>query len=328
MKKRTLFHALFGLFLSIFGYATQAQEADREWFEAAQKMAQATSPEEMRSILKTRLPGFLETIEFDSASNRDLLALWGMSRNIDESHLSDRTRTVPANVVQFLNSILKVNYDETFTFGHAGLTHTYGYLMSNLQTPYGFKRARYVDGDIEAGFRLPAKLFSGIPPQGTLLSNLTCFAGQIAFRDHPELQKFLNQKCSIAEIANYPFKQLKPKRLVERLRSFDTFLELRTDIVPFPQFLADESSSMFSSNNKNTHLLVYSIDYHARGQESQPRLITVFPVQKGFGDGVFSNIGFGDRQPIKLRYNAAIPLNIPQEEIIGKRYIEDENHIE
>ena len=45
-------------------------------------------------------------------------------------------------------------------------------------------------------------------------------------------------------------------------------------------------------------------------------------------DGVFAHIGFGDRQPIKLRYNAAIPLNIPQEEMIGKRYIEDENHIE
>jgi hypothetical protein len=319
MNKRRLIHAIFSLLISIFGYSSQAQESDQPWFDAAQKMAQAISPDEMRNILKSQLPGFLETIELDSTQNRDLISLWGLSRNIDESHLSDRTRTVPANVIQFLNAILKVNYDESFTFGHAGLTHTYGYLMSNLQTPFGFKRARYVDGEIESGFQLTKGLFSGIPPSGTLLSNLTCFAGQIAFRDHPEAQKYLYQRCKIAEINAFPFKQLKSKRLVERLRSDEIYLELRTDIVPFPYF---------STKGKNSHLLIYSIDFHARGEPSQPRLITVFPVQKGFGDGIFSNIGFGDRQPIKLRYNASIPLNIPNEEMIGKRYVENENNIE
>jgi hypothetical protein len=317
MKKRTLVHAIFGLILSLFGYTTHAQDADRVWYEAAQKLAQVRSPEEMRDILKAKLPGFLETLEYDANYNRELMNLWGLSRNIDESHLQDRTRTVPANIVQFFNSILNVPYDDTFTFGHAGLTHTYGYLMSNLKTPFGFKRARYVDGEIESGFGLPSGIFSGLPPQGTLLSNLTSFAGRIALRDQPQLVR--NLPATLPEIANFPYATLKPKRLVERLRSDQFHLEMRTDIIPF---------KMASSTGKNTHLLIYSIDFRKRSEDPQPKLITVFPVQKGFGDGIFSNIGFGDRQPIKLKYNASVPVNIPQEDMIGKRYVADEKNLE
>lgn len=314
-KNRTIFNALITLVLSLFGYQSHAQEADQIWFEAARRMASANSSDEMRSILNETVPGFLQTIEFDAQNNRDLLNLWGKSRNIDESHLSDGKRTVPANILQFFNSFLNVSYDSTFIYGHAGLTHTYGYLMSNLQTPFGFKRARYVAGEIEAGFGMSQGLFSGRPSQGTLLSNLTCFAGRIAFRDHPAMAKSMN--CAVQEISGFAFQQLKPIRLVERIIDQEFMLELRTDIVPFTQ---DQS------NGRNTHLLIYSIDYHARGQASQPRLITVFPVQKGFMDGVFAASGLGDHQPIRLKYNAALPDSIPSEKMTGKRFIADEKH--
>jgi len=314
-KNRTIFNALITLVLSLFGYQTHAQEADQIWFEAARRMASANSSDEMRSILNETVPGFLQTIEYDAQNNRDLLNLWGYSRNIDESHLNDGKRTVPANVIQFFNSILSVPYDSNFVYGHAGLTHTYGYLMSNLQTPFGFKRARYVAGEIEAGFGVSPGLFSGRPAQGTLLSNLTCFAGKIAFRDHPTVTKPM--KCAVPEISGFAFQQLQPKRLIERVVDDAFILELRTDIVPF---------TLDQSNGRNTHLLVYSIDYHARGQTSQPRLITVFPVQKGFMDGVFAASGLGDHQPIRLKYNAALPDSIPSVKMTGKRFIADEKH--
>lgn len=310
-----VFNALFSLILSIFGYSSHAQEADKIWFDTAQKMASATSPEEMKTILDQNVPGFAASMEKDATQNRDLLNMWGLSRNIDESHLSDGTRTVPANVIQFLNSILKVNYDETFTFGHAGLTHSYGYMMSNLQTPFGFKRARYVLGELEAGFGLTAGLFSGLPAQGTLLSNLTNFAAKIAFRDHPEMLKgIISEVC---EIANFDYSSLKPMRLIELIKNERYTLELRTDIVPFTQ-----------KNDKgaNTHLLIYSVDFHAQGQNSQPRLITVFPVQKGFVDGVFAASGLGDQVTMKLKYNAALPITIPAQEMIGKRFVANENN--
>ena len=309
-----IFNALFSLILSIFGYSSHAQEADKIWFDTAQKMAAATTPEEMRTILDENIPGFATNIEKDSSENRPFLDLWGLSRNIDESHLADGTRTVPANVIQYLNSLLKVNYDENFVFGHAGLTHTYGYLMSNLQTPFGFKRARYVNGELESGFGLPDATFSGLPTQGTLLSNLTSFAAPIAFRDHPEM--LLGLRSEVSEIANFDYSQLKPTRLVELIENDSFTLELRTDIVPFTQT---------NAKGKNVSLLVYSIDYHTKGQNSQPRLITVFPVEKSFGDGLFLPTGLGDQLAIKLKYNAALPITISPEQMIGSRKIFDEN---
>ena len=309
-----IFNALFSLILSIFGYSTHAQEADKIYFDAAEKMATASSPDEMRSILNAQLPGFVAGIEKDSTQNRNLLNLWGLSRNIDESHLADGTRTVPATVIQFLNSILKVNYDENFIFGHAGLTHTYGYLMSNLQTPYGFKRARYVGGEIEAGFGLTAGMFSGLPPQGTLLSNLTNFAGVIAFRDRPEMLAEL--RSEVPEIASFNYASLKPTRLIELIQNERFTLELRTDIVPFTHE---------NKRGKNVALLVYSISYSQGGQKSPPRLITVFPVEKSFADGLFLPSRLGEKVAIKLNYNAALPVTIPAEQMIGLRKISDEN---
>jgi hypothetical protein len=309
-----IFNALFSLILSIFGYSSQAKDADQIWYDTAQKMAAATSHEEMSEILNRYLPGFISGMEKDSTQNRNLLDLWGLSRNIDESHLSTGTRTVPANVIQFLNSILKVNYDTNSVFGHAGLTHTYGYLMSNLQTPFGFKRARYVAGELEAGFGLPAGIFSGLPTQGTLLSNLTNFAGMIAFRDHPELQQYL--KTEVPAIANFEFHKLNSQRLIELIQTERYTLELRTDIVPFTEN---------NNKGKNASLLVYSLDFHARGQKPQPRLITVFPVEKNFASGIFSPSGLGDQVAIKLKYNASLPITIPAEQMIGKRFIANEN---
>ena len=310
-----IFNALFSLILSLLGFSSHAQDADKIYFETAEKMAAATTPEEMRTILDTNLPGFAAGIERDSTQRRDLLNLWGLSRNIDESHLADGTRTVPANVLQYLNTLLKVNYDENFIYGHAGLTHTYGYLMSNLQTPFGFKRARYVAGEIEAGFGLTPGLFSGMPPHGTLLSNLTNFAGPIAFRDHHETIKKLD--CDVHEIKHFNYSTLKPTRLIERIENERFTLELRTDIVPFTKE---------NKNGKNTALLVYSMIFSTTDvKNSEPRLITVFPVEKSFGDGLFLPTRLGDQVAIKLNYNAAPPITIPVEQMIGKRFIENEN---
>lgn len=312
-----MFKALFSLILSLFGFSThaqqRAQEADRIWFDIAEKMASAGSSEEMSAILNQNLPDFASQLEKDS-ENRALLDLWGMSRNIDESHLSDGIHTVPVNVLEYFNSIFNVNFDETYTFGHAGLTHTYGYLMSNLQTPFGFKRARYVAGELEAGFGLPETTFSGLPTKGTLLSNLSMFAGRIAFRDCPEMME--RMMSEVSEIANYDFSSLKVSRLVEQVKNERFTLELRTDIVSFPHS---------NPNGKNTAMLVYSIDFLAPGEKSQPRLITVFPVEIGFVNGVFSPSGLGDHMAIKLKYNAALPVTIPAEEMVGKRFIANEN---
>ena len=290
-----MFKALFSLILTLFGYSSQANEAEKVYFVTAQKMEAASTQDEMTAILNKNLPGFYEKLKKDATENRPLLNQWGLSRNIDESHLKDGTLTVPANVLRYLNSILKVNFDEKYIHGHAGVTHTYGYLFSNLQTPYGFKRERYVGGEIESGLGLSEGLLSGTPPHGTLLSNLTHLIAPIAFRD--------------------PKSKYKARRLVEVVENDHFSYEARTDIVPFTHR---------NTRGKNTALLIYSIDFHAHGQKSQPRLITAFPVQDSFIQALLKTSDLGDQKVITLKYNAALPENIPPEQMIGKRTITNE----
>ena len=207
------------------------------------------------------------------------------------------------------------------------LNHTYGYLFSTLQTPYGYKRARYVQGEIEAGFGIPSPVFNGLSPRGTLLSNFTSFIGNIAFRnDVAQKTNFQNllagsEITTLPELVNYPFSELQPTRLMEVISNADVYIEIRTDIVPFTH-----------PNDKGTDtaLLVYSIDFHLPGERADPLLITAFPVAASFAQGIFNPANLTDPAnpaatvPISLQYNAALPVTLPATEMVGKRYIDNE----
>jgi hypothetical protein len=179
-----------------------------------------------------------------------MIGLWGLSRNIDESNLASGRRTVPANLIQFLNGYWNAPYDSDFIFGHAGLNHTYGYLFSILETPYGYKRARYVRHEIEAGFGIKEGILSGTPKQGTLLLNLTLFAGKIAFRDDPagrdEIDRLFKSKAKTAplDLIKFDFTKLQPKRLNEVITTEDQSIEMRTNLIPFLEANPHGNNSM------------------------------------------------------------------------------------
>jgi hypothetical protein len=329
MKKiPILVPCLFGLIATLFGCATSVHaqcpdvskhetDLDCPWADAARATEGIDDLSRIRLILDEKIPGFTAQVEKD-ASVRDLLNLWSLSRNIDESNLQTGIKTVPANIIAFLNSILNVTYNADFTEGHAGLTHTYGYLFSNAYTPYGYKRLRYVAGETEAGFGLPQGLFSGLPSTGTLLSNLTTFAAPIAFRDSPvakgELQDVVDSGLLTipSDIASYNYSNLKVKRLVEIVANEKYYLEMRTDIVNFP---------FENTHGNNRALLIYSIDFRSPEQPARPRLVTVFPVDAGFATGLFNPTSLGTSVSMKLKYNAVLPVSIPAEEMVGKRFI-------
>ncbi|MBM82205.1 MAG: hypothetical protein CMJ78_16685 [Planctomycetaceae bacterium] len=56
---------------------------------------------------------------------------------------------------------------------HAGLQHTYGYLLSTIETPFGFKRDRWVDDTISASLGLRSSALRPWTKQ-SLLMNVTC----------------------------------------------------------------------------------------------------------------------------------------------------------
>ncbi len=326
-----MFNRILVLISSFLGFHTQAQcpnlalhetAADCPWAEVTRATTGITDPTQLRSIIDEKAPGLMTQIDRDGTS-RDLLGLWAQSRNIDESNLATGIKTIPENLVQYFVSLWNVPYNSDFTIGHAGLNHTYGYLLSNLYTPYGFKRARYVSGELEAGFGLPDGILGGMPKEGTLLSNLTLFAGSIAFRDSEvSLDDFYDaissgQIVSVPELIDYPYCKLQVKRLVEVAQNTQFYLELRTDIVTFPNA---------QSRGANTALLIYSVDFHAPGQAPRPRLVTAFPVQASFATGLFDpTTMMGDQLPLKLKYNLALPVTVPAELMVGKRFILNES---
>jgi hypothetical protein len=322
-----MFQAFFTLIASLLGFTAKAQcpnsnfhetALDCPWAEVTRSLDGVTDFARIRQTLDAKIPGFMYQLESDHQIH-ELFQLWGWSRNIDESNLSNGKKTAPVNLLQYFNSIWNVGYDASYTYGHAGLTHTYGYLFSVMETPYGYKRARYVRNEIEAGFGLTPGLISGLPKSGTLFSNLTTFAGKIAFRDHQRARALLDQVVgymgnrAVPELVNYPYGSLKIKRLLEVANNDQFRLELRTDIVTFPRA---------NPYGKNTALLIYSIDYRKDSREnSRPRLITVFPVEAGFAANLFNPSNLGDHVPLKLKYNAAITDSLPEHLMVGKRTI-------
>lgn len=55
----------------------------------------------------------------------------------------------------------------------AGLMHTYGYLFSRLETPFGLKSKRWLWSRLDERLGLPAGTFSPTPPEGEFATNVT-----------------------------------------------------------------------------------------------------------------------------------------------------------
>lgn len=332
--------------------ALHETQLDCPWAGVARKLQnQKISPaglKQIKATIRKSIPGFLDQLERDRKAS-GLADLWGTSRNIDESSLPTTpkpsvTRIVPENLLRAFTSIWPLPFAPDYTEGHAGLTHTYGYLFSTLQTPYGYKRARYVKGEIEAGFGLPAGLLGGLPTSGTLLQNLTYFAGRIAFRpgasESPGDARGLQALEALAKspssgvapaVLNFDYASLKPKRLLEQLEIVEPVppggkpewatrihIEMRTDLVPFLHS---------NPTGKNSALLIHSIAHWPSGalirvSPPAPRLITVFPVEASFAERLFDPNALGEKVPMKARYNAVLPHPVPAEQMFGKRSIQ------
>jgi hypothetical protein len=238
---------------------------DCPWADIGRAAAAAPDAPAALEILKSSAPAVAKEFAKDS-KDLALLSLWGKSVNFDEH--AKATIVAP----QILQAIGVTN-------GHAGLTHTYGYLFSTLKTPYGFKRARWVSGEIEKGLGLPDGSFSPVPSTGTLLTNLTAFAGRVAFRtDARELKAA--KKFGKFDVA--PFK-------VRRLTETAGGVSIRTDLVAY--------------KNGDGFLLIYSYRDEKSGRAY---LITAFPVAAGFAGSVFDPKNLGDHASITARYNADI----------------------
>lgn len=93
---------------------------------------------------------------------------WGESTTIDENVgstvVADTVLSALLGAAGLAGSAVRLN---------AGLAHTYGYLFAHRWTPYGWKRERWLDGQVAAHLGTERGRLAPVPTRGTLLGNLT-----------------------------------------------------------------------------------------------------------------------------------------------------------
>lgn len=283
---------------------------DCPWAGVARDL-QSVPEKEVARRMKSVAPDFVKRLIAEGKVSSDVQKLWGLSINFDEGA---KAIIVPPPIIDAIFSYAKITPRKD-RIVHAGFEHTYGYLLSNLNTPYGYKRLRWVRPDIENGFGLRYLTVSPTPKEGGFFMNVSAFIGRIAFRGENPQEQRARKMLALARgvsptLRHYSYGDIKGRRLTETVvLPGGREIELRTDFVPFTVAGADTGG--------NTELLIYSVRDSA---EKLPHLITAFPVAKGFSDGALKKENLGEGKPVVTRYNAFVPgLTDSKTPLAGKR---------
>lgn len=189
---------------------------------------------------------------------RAALALWSRSRNVDE--LVGRAIVEP-EILAGIAAVSGVAMSGAAV--HAGLQHTYAYLLSNRRTPYGMKRTRWVAPQLERGLGLRPRALRPLPRGGTLLTNLTFFLGMVALRGAQRARLRLLAAHVAPQLLTYPFARLRVQRRTETVTVQGRSVQLVTDLVQLERLPRGPHS-----------LLIYSV----RDGHTPQKLVTAFPV--------------------------------------------------
>jgi hypothetical protein len=280
--------------------------AERLQRAARAMIAAADSGRSVVRVLAAECPHIARQLRRDRR-RRGLLALWGRSRNVDENVGAVIVHPAILAVIGRLAGVSMRGPDAP-----AGLQHTYGYLFSLIDTPYGAKRERWLSTDLERGFGIDESLLSDNPRAGTLLANATWLAGQIAFRSEARQCRRLQAQAAAAapELTAYDFALHGARRIVEEamLPGPGRLVQMITDLVPFP--------SVRRAARDDT-LLVYSARTGAAGPL---RLVTMFPVGAQTVRALEDSLPARGRVAVRPRYNAYI-RGWPDGEVMGRRFL-------
>jgi hypothetical protein len=267
---------------------------DCPWAAISRRLVQVPiRAENLNATLEAQAPELWRSIQGDLA-DRTALGLWGLSQNYESG---ENASIIDPEIIRglLLWAGLPPPQDPNQHMVHAGVQHSYGYLLSTLKTPYGFKRQRWVRRHLEAGFKITPGLLGPTPSEGGLLRNISYFFGRIAFREIPSQVAALEEIQVPLELKSYPYGSLKITRIKETILVSKTrTLQLYTDLVRWLGQTPDPTM---------THLLVYS---YQDNLSPKPILITGFPMKLDAADALLKADRFGTKQLIKPRYNVFI----------------------
>ncbi|HET9626369.1 MAG TPA: hypothetical protein VFP84_33640 [Kofleriaceae bacterium] len=240
------------------------------------------------AVLARSAPAIVAQLARDATAPK-LLAAWGAALNYNQQGGGFSADPIVAPPIVDELTALAGAAPRRDRVVHAGVQHTYGYLFSVLATPFGFKRARWVQPTINDGFGLPAGTIAPIPAAGTLLGNVTWLAGAIAFAGEPDALANAHSAPQLAApaVRALDVAALHVQRLTETVEVAGRSVELRTDFVDFPHPV-----------DANAAWLIYSVR-----DAGAARLISAFPITAEARDKYVA-APLGDAQPITTQYNA------------------------
>ena len=241
-----------------------------------------------------------------------LLGFWGKSFNSDGGINLNGTlnkQIVDLDVLSDIQNVFEIKNDNIRV--HAGITHTYGYLFSRLITPYGFKRKRWTAATLNIAFDLKNHSLSPVPDSGSLLSNLTYFAGKLSLRNADQLSAIEKLQNASLEVRAIDYKKIKKVVVVEAVTK-PRPLNIVTNLISLP---------IKAANEENDYLLIYTLE---EPKTQKGELITAFPIKKDAFLKIINPEGLGENKEVSLRYNA-YKEGFGPERLSGKRQVLGEN---
>lgn len=275
-----------------------AENTDQYWSNLVNKSEQEKIS--LFEVLKKENPHLHKQIEED-AKDTHLLSFWGKSLNFDSGA---KKQIISDNIITDLHSKFHLKIDKKIV--HAGITHSYGYLFSVLNTPYGFKRKRWIAPTLNYGFALSGNSLSPETTQGGLLSNVTYFAGKIAFKSESEKARLDHLGNVSDEIRYFDYKKLDVKFIEEEINH--SHLSLRTALVKLPFKRSDE---------ENEYWLIYTL---LNQKDRNEVLITAFPIKRDAYNKITDAADLGKNRLIAVRYNAYV-AGLMDQKLMGTRKI-------
>ena len=152
----------------------------------------------------------------------------------------------------------------------AGLMHTYGYLFSQLKTPYGLKGKRWIESRLDERLGLPAGTFGPLAPKGEFSSNVTTAFLKLT-GERPFLPSAAKIRLSSKAVGSVEQKVT--------WRTQDGKIEKAS---VFTHLVALKPLSGFET--KDEYLLIYSLV-----RDGRRRLVTGFPVNDDFAASIMKN---------------------------------------
>ncbi len=226
---------------------------------------------ETRKKLEDSIPALDRNMRVALAISK---TFWTRSTTYDELA---KTEILPKEILTRLG----IPFDVTSGVIHvpAGLMHTYGYLFSQLETRFGLKGKRWVEGRLDERMGLPPGTFSPFAASsragGEFLSNLT-----------QELKRAVSGQNKTAPHFGY----LAEKVTWKTVSGFPREADIRTHLVNL-KLLAGMTTT-------DVKLLVYEV----RFKGEKPKFVTAFPVSREFVDGIVSQKP-GTAAEFRPRYN-------------------------